>query len=297
MPWRQLASSAILVVVTLLLRGGISYYLRRGEDGVLSDHRRRILSNVRNAAVFLILIGLIMIWAPALRTLILSLTAVAVAIIVATKELIACLTGAILRSSTGAFRVGDWIEIGGVHGEVLDQSLMSVTIQEIPGDGRSYHFTGRTVVVPNSQFLASSVRNGNFIKRFVYHRFVLHVDPGLDAEKVAEIVLDSLKSSMEPHEEVASRYNAFLEKRTGLDLAPPEPSVLLDILPEGRVRITATVFVPTGLAIEFEQLAVRLALREIQRQRDALKAGEKMPEMLSAPVPEPVAVPDSVQGS
>ena len=58
--------------------------------------------------MLLILLGLAMIWAAQIQTLALSMFAVAAAIVVATKELIMCLSGSILRSVTKQYSIGDY---------------------------------------------------------------------------------------------------------------------------------------------------------------------------------------------
>jgi small-conductance mechanosensitive channel len=73
--------------------------------------------------VVLLLLGLVLIWAPQLWTFALSLAAVAVEIVVATKEMILCISGSLMRASPRAFSVGDWIEVADVRGEVTASPL------------------------------------------------------------------------------------------------------------------------------------------------------------------------------
>ena len=69
------------------------------------------------------------------------------AIVLATKEIIMCLSGAIYRASSGTFKVGDRVEIGAFRGDVIDQTLLATTILEI-GPGQAIHqHSGRTVTL------------------------------------------------------------------------------------------------------------------------------------------------------
>jgi small-conductance mechanosensitive channel len=95
--------------------------------------QRRLLVSSRNVFLFLLLVGLALIWAPQLRTLALSLTAVAVAIVVATKELILCLSGAVLRATARAFDVGDWIEVEDKISIVERVGLRSSSFRDVDG--------------------------------------------------------------------------------------------------------------------------------------------------------------------
>ncbi|WP_185961299.1 mechanosensitive ion channel family protein [Telmatospirillum sp. J64-1] len=258
-----LVASALLTLVILVLRRLVIRAMHSGGD-FISDHRRRVLSNVKNALSLVLAFGLLLIWAPELRTFALSLTAFVVAFIVATKELILCLSGGILRTSSNAFSVGDWVEVGGVRGQVIDQSLLSVTVQEVYSDGSSYEFTGRTVVIPNSNFLTAPARNENFFKRYVFHSFSVVFEGGLPPEKVEGAIRQALDTAMAPHIEVARRYNALIEKRAGLDIPGVDPVFRLTMSNEGRLKLATTAFLPTHEAIAIEQQAIRAAVAVIQ---------------------------------
>ena len=135
------------MLILLLVRLAAGLAIRRRTDA--APHlRRRWSANVRNLLLILALIGLMLIWAPQLRTFALSLTAVAVAIAIATKELILCFSGSFMRASSRSFTVGDWIEIAGTRGEVVDHNIFVTIVHEFePG---TYNYTGRTAVLPNS---------------------------------------------------------------------------------------------------------------------------------------------------
>jgi small-conductance mechanosensitive channel len=95
--------------------------------------------------------------------------------------------------------VGDWIEIAGIRGEVIDQNILSVTLQEIYSEGPLYEYTGRTIVIPNSQFLTTPAKNENFIKRYVYHTFSLVVPPQIDIQEIEYVIAESLARDMESY--------------------------------------------------------------------------------------------------
>ena len=86
----------------------------------------------RNVTMLLILLGLAMIWGGRrFKLLALSMFAVAAAIVVATKELIMCLSGSILRSVTKQYSIGDYIEINGLRGRVVDINMLNTLMMQI----------------------------------------------------------------------------------------------------------------------------------------------------------------------
>lgn len=106
----------------------------------------------QNLIIFFTLLALVLEWAPQLRTFALSLTAVAVAIVIAFKEIILCFTGAIMRTSSSV-KVGDIVEIQGSRGRALELTLLSTIIAQLNDDDQP---TGKKITLPNSVFLSSS---------------------------------------------------------------------------------------------------------------------------------------------
>lgn len=266
----QTIATIILVAGFLLLRKLVEKILRGNADFV-SDERRRLISYTRNALVLTLVIGLALIWAPALRTFALSVTAFLVAVVLATRELILCVTGGLWRTSSGTFSVGDWIRIGDVRGEVVDQSILSVTLQELESAARGHHFTGRTITLPNSLFLTTSVTNENFYKRFVYHSIEITLEKEDNPEQAAALMEDAMNRAIADSREVSRRYQALIVKRAGVSMPPVDTRTRLTTSPEGRVRIAVTAFVPTGEIEAVERSVMSQVLGALFHQRLALR--------------------------
>ena len=156
--------STVILVAAIGLGRWLLVRLVRGEDIVLHEEQRRWISRIKNGSLTLLVIGLVFVWLPELNTFALSITAFAVAFVIATKELILCVSGTLLRVGSQAYRVGDWIDVNGISGEVVDHSLLSTSVAEIDSKHNRYDFTGKTVVLPNSAFLVHHVKNQNFLK-------------------------------------------------------------------------------------------------------------------------------------
>ncbi|WP_066558827.1 mechanosensitive ion channel domain-containing protein [Croceicoccus bisphenolivorans] len=153
----DVAASIALIAILAALHLMFGRALRRRED-LTAPIARRWSANVRNFLLLVALIGLVMIWAPQLRTFALSLTAFAVAVVVAMKELILCLSGSALRTFTRAYSVGDHIELGGTRGEVLDHNLLVTKLAEFEKRDGSVLATGRQVILPHSLLFGTPLR-------------------------------------------------------------------------------------------------------------------------------------------
>ncbi len=242
LPITDFAASFALILVLMIVRFLIGHAIRRMTDAAPHLQRRWIATG-RNLLFFLGLIGLVLIWAPQLRTFALSLTAVAVAIVVATKELILCFSGAFMRASSRAFTVGDWIEVAGVRGEVADHNIFVTTVHEFaPG---SFNFTGRTAIIPNSMFLGQSMRNDSLQRAYVYHSFALTLDNSVDVFSHRRDVETIIAAHYEPFRAEASRANQLIERRFSIDLMDVLFKVEFRTTDLGKYRVVIAAFCPT----------------------------------------------------
>jgi small-conductance mechanosensitive channel len=100
--------------------------------------------------VFVLLVGLVVIWAHELQAFAVSLVALAAALVLATKELVLCWSGAALRVGGKVYSVGDLIRIAGHRGVVLDHDIFATKLLEIGPGEASHLYTVRVTVFPNS---------------------------------------------------------------------------------------------------------------------------------------------------
>lgn len=131
-PIRAEAVESVAVVAALLLARALLlniHFKRHPDFGI--ESKRRFLVASRNITLLLVLFSLAFIWSAQIQTLALSMFAVAAAVVVATKELIMCLSGSILRSATQQYSVGDYIEINGLRGRVVDINLLNTLMMQV----------------------------------------------------------------------------------------------------------------------------------------------------------------------
>jgi small-conductance mechanosensitive channel len=269
----SLVSTLILVAAVGLGRWFL-VRLARGDDDILHEEQRRWISRIKNGAVTLLVIGLIFVWLPELNTFALSITAFAVAFVIATKELILCVSGALLRTGTHAYRIGDWIDVNGISGEVVDHSLLSTSVAEIDAKHNRYDFTGKTVILPNSVLLTQHVKNQNFLKTYVFHEFSIYTEPEINVGEARDFILDRIETYSMPFRDIARRYNAMIEKRTGVDLPQPDPRVYITTNELAKSVFTVIIFCPMKEAVALEQEITRDFLSFFyERRKTAGSAG------------------------
>ncbi|MDX1609953.1 MAG: mechanosensitive ion channel family protein [Halofilum sp. (in: g-proteobacteria)] len=273
----------VATALLLLVIAGVRYVAMRriiGGAHILEKSHRRQLFYLRSALTVALLVGLVVIWAGALQNLLLSLTAVMVAVVIATKELLMCLGGFLMRATGRLFSVGDWIECNGLRGEVTDHTLLSTTLLELEPPERGYGYTGRTLQLPNSLFLSHPVISSPFSRQFVLHRFsialALPVDPAAGLERLQR----EAERAFEPYREAAAEANEKMDRRLGVDVPGPEPLAWLETTDLGAQRFRLRLFCPTPEAAALESEITHAFLQVVH-------AGEIPPAGGSAPAPAP----------
>lgn len=195
LPVREEVVESVLMVMALLVFRGVllKLYLRRHPHYSIEEKRRSLVLS-RNLTLILTIFGLAIIWATQIQTLALSMFAVAAAIVVATKELIMCLSGSILRSVTKQYSVGDYIEVNGLRGRVVDINLLNTLMMQIGPNPLVGQLSGKTLSFPNSLLLNHSVRRDNILGDYVIHTVEIPVPIHLDSD----VIVGRLKAVLEP---------------------------------------------------------------------------------------------------
>jgi small-conductance mechanosensitive channel len=224
----------------------------------------RLMVQVKRGSLALVLFGLIFIWAAELREMALSVTAILVAIVIATKEVILCVMGAIMRASSGSFVIGDRIEVGGARGDVIDHGLLSTTILEI---GAGHQWTGRTLTIPNSMFLTTPIVNETESHHYVLHVIDVPVLWAPDWRQVEAALVDAAREISEPYLDQARRAIEMQAARQGLGKPSVEPRVHLTITEPGKLLFVLRMPCSARDKGDVEQQVLRRFL-DVLRERE-----------------------------
>jgi len=221
-------------------------YKRKGLD------KRYLVNNVRNIINLILFVLLIALWSSELQHFALSIAAFIVAIVLATKEIIQCIIGFVYISSSHPFRIGDWIQVNEFTGEVSETDWAKVTLLEV--DLSTYSYTGRSVFIPNSQFMVQPIKNLNYMRRYVNHSFhiIRDDDHGIPVNLVEQLYENSTLYCA-GFSDVAERYNTLIQNRLDITIPGPEPTVKISTTDIGKIKVSFELFCPTKEAIAIEQ--------------------------------------------
>ena len=265
----KIIASAMVIPLALILR----WTLHRSISNVeirSPELKLRWAIQIRNLTFIIVFIALMMIWASELRTTAISLVAFIVAIVLATKELILCVTGSFLKITTHSFSIGNRIEINGIRGDVIDQTLLGTKLMEL-GPGPNLHqYSGRTITIPNSLFLAQPIINHNIAEDYAIVTLKVPVKIGDNWQQAEQWLLQAATDITEPYLDDARKKWA-LEQVKMVDLPKIEPRVSLEMTSADQIDLIVRMPVPNQQRNGNSQQVLR---RYLQLKAEALEAEE-----------------------
>jgi small-conductance mechanosensitive channel len=255
-------TSILLLFSLLILRTLIVRAIAKNPTLSMEAKRRWVVS-VRNTMVFVLLVGLVVIWAHELQAFGLSLVALAAALVLATKELILCWSGAALRIGGKVYAVGDRIQIAGHRGVVLDHDIFATKLLEI-GPGQASHlYTGRVTVFPNSLLFSNALVKENPGQEYGLYILVIPLRDQDDWRDAERHLLDAAKAECTPFMEEAGRQMKLLEQTNLLEAPSPSPRITIQLSEPGRINLVLRFPAPDRGRSRVEQAILRRYLTAV----------------------------------
>lgn len=189
---KSIGFSFLLIVVLYIFKRILLASISR-RDLPRSDKilfKKKISQNFR----YVLLVCLVLLWFSQIQGFLVSIFAIAAALVIATKELIMCVTGGLYLRSSGLYKEGHRIEVDELRGFVLEISLVHTKFLEIGPEKNSQQTSGKVITMPNSLLLSHGVKNESYFKGFSIKSFVYLVK---DLTKLKELEEALLKKANE----------------------------------------------------------------------------------------------------
>ncbi len=264
----QVSDTLVLdVVTTVLLLLGVMLFktllirIFSSQARLPFEIRKRRVIHIRNLMIFIFIVGVIFIWSKEIHALAISFVALGFAIVFAFKEVISSANWEIFRSVTNAYTVGDYIEINGMRGVVVDHNFLSTTIQELGPGKRSNQFSGRSITIPNSTFLQSPLINESYMKDYILHTLTIPMTADEDWEKAEEILLEAGNDNCKDYLEHARRHFDSISHNLNIALSAVEPRVAIEISEPNEIELILRFPTPFAERWTIEQAILRQFLR------------------------------------
>jgi small-conductance mechanosensitive channel len=261
----HLIATLALLVSVLAVRYVALRFIRRALPS--NDKLRlRSSSQIRGLSYAILAFGILTIWAAELQTLAVSFVVLAMAIVWALKETIACVQGAVYRVSANAFEVGDRIALSSVRGDVIDAGLLSTLVLEV---GQGHQRTGRTISIPNSMLMTEPVLNESLAGEYMLHLMSIPVDRSEDLAAMERRALTAAREACAEFIDDVRRPIAARYRRHGLVPPVVDPRVTYQLVDKNTVNILLRIPVPSRLERQVEQRVLRAVL-DVPKGRDTL---------------------------
>lgn len=260
-PWLHMPGVQTLLAIIAI--GVLRWLLSRRISKVpfaTPEEKLRWLVAARNAMLFLLVATMIIIWNDAIRSVLLSLVALGAAVVLATKEILLCFIGSLWRTTTGAFHVGDRIEVMGLRGDVIDHGPFATTLLEVGPGSEVNQASGRAVVLPNSLFLQHPLVNETFTDTFVLHTFRLTVPRDADWRRAEALLLEAAATACAPFLDEARVMFERQVTRHSLPMLGVEPRVSLILHNPATIEMLVRIPVPVRQKNKIEQAILRAFL-------------------------------------
>lgn len=254
----------VLLFIGLILLKALLVRVFSSSKRLPFEVRKRRGINIRNLMILVFLIGVIFIWSKELHSLALTFVAVAFAIAFSFKEVISCANWEIFRAGTDAYSVGDYIEVEGIRGAVIDHNFLTTTIQELGPGSRSNRFSGRLISIPNSVFLNSPMINESYMKEYVLHSLTVPLSSTEDWERAEEILLEAALSESADCIEGARRHFEAFEHKLKLDVSVVEPVVSIELPQPEIINLVLRFPAPSAKRWSREQAILKRFLRNFR---------------------------------
>jgi small-conductance mechanosensitive channel len=203
----KILGSLLVIVLILITMLTCDLAIRRLMGKLVHDRRQlRTVRGIVSLAVQLLgvaLIFLVIFGAPRQTPTILGLTTAALTI--ALQDYIVAFLGWFRLMGKNGVHVGDWVEINGVGGEVIEFKLMTTTLLETGGLAGQGHPTGRHITFMNSYAIRGQFFNFSTAGQWMWDEIIVSVPAGVDIHGTAQRIEDLAEEETKEHVRSAER--------------------------------------------------------------------------------------------
>ncbi len=263
--WEQLQNFSYFKEILITLSLVFSFfYLRRLFFNQVEKNKKitklekfKLKKRIKLYSNLVFVLLLFFLWASQIQTIFVSLFAVFAALVIATKELIMCITGGLLVSLNKIFKVGDRIEVDDKRGYVIEKKITSTKILEIGPEKNSQQTTGHIISIPNSLFLSKSVKNESYFQGYSINSFLFKTTEIIQLNELEKHLIENSNSICRPYLEKAISYISKFCEKEGFDIPSIEPRVKIVLDEKNEISLQLKMPVKNSEIAQIEQSLLR----------------------------------------
>jgi small-conductance mechanosensitive channel len=222
--WRQLLGSLAMVFGTLLLAVVIETAGRRAINHPKDRHRthqQRFLVSLAVRLAAILTIGLIAFGPPSQLSTIIGLATAGLTVVL--KDFVVAFIGWFVLMGRNGVRIGDWVEIHGVSGEVIEIGLFKTSLLEM-GTG---HPTGRRVSFMNGYAFEGQWFNFSTAGQWLWDELQVSIPAGIDPYAAAQRIRELVERETEENVQLAEQDWGRITQQYGTRPFSAKPAINL----------------------------------------------------------------------
>ncbi len=262
----------VLFLILVAIRLIALRYLKTAELPWTSQKRLRTIAYVKSSFFIVLFFGVLYIWSEEISAFMVSIFAIALAIVTTAKETLMNCNGAFLRFRGHYFEIGDRIAVKGYRGDVIDVSMLATTILEIGKDSGGHQLTGKKVIIPNSILLNEPLTNESFLEHYDLISIKIPLFVWDDWKLAKEILLQIGKEECASYIEQARIKVRSLERSRSLDLPSVEPRISLHLPEPDKIVVQLRVPCLVHTREKIEQNIITRFMDQFKRKNEVPSA-------------------------
>lgn len=226
---QSLTLIAMIVLPTILAGWALQVAL----DRIWQDRRQkqtlRTILNLGTQLIGLLLVLLVIFGSPAHMPTILGLTTAGLTVVF--QDFILAFCGWFVLMGRNGIRVGDWVEIDGVGGEVVEVGLFRTWLLETGNWTANGHPTGRRVSFLNGYAIRGKYFNFSTAGQWMWDEIKVSIPPGAEAYSLIEKIRAATDEATQADAKMAEEEWKRVTHEEGLPRFSATPSI--DLRPAG----------------------------------------------------------------
>src|SRR5215831_17915389 len=238
--WTQLIRSRAAVVQGQVLRSValifgvllVTVFVEIGTVRALTDRKdrrrrqqQRFLATLVVRLVALGVVLLIIFGTPSQTPTIIGLATAGLTVVL--KDFVVAFIGWFVLMGRNGVRVGDWVEIQGVGGEVIEVGLFKTVLLEMGNWSVTGHPTGRRVSFMNGYAIEGHWFNFSTTGQWLWDDIQLTIPPGADAYVTAQKIREVVERETEANADLAEKDWSRITQQYGTKTFSAKPAVEL----------------------------------------------------------------------
>ena len=220
---QSFALIAFILICVILFDALVRHLLNRHTVDWRRMHTMRTIVTLGIQVVGVLLILLVVFGAPSQMPTILGLTTAGLTVVL--QDFIIAFFGWFVLMGKNGIRVGDWVEINGVGGEVVEIGLFRTAMLETGNLTDIGHPTGRRVTFINSFAIKGQYFNFSTAGQWMWDEIRLTIPAAGNTDEIIQLIHDAVLKETEKDTRLAEEEWKRVTRRNGLSPLTAGPSV------------------------------------------------------------------------